>query len=127
MEPTLEKELQNATANLVFQLKRNSGYLARTEIERILEPLRSRPNRLEPYGFKVYSQNDEDGILCEIFRRLGMVNGSFCEIGVENGLECNTLYLIHNGLGDAGIRTIEIYLFSVNNKTAFAWAVGAQR
>ena len=118
MEPTLEKELQNATANLVFQLKRNSGYLARTEIERILEPLRSRPNRLEQYGFKVYSQNDEDGILCEIFRRLGMVNGSFCEIGVENGLECNTLYLIHNGWRGGWIEGNERQKSLIENKFA---------
>ncbi|WP_076791623.1 hypothetical protein [Chlorobium sp. KB01] len=90
-------DLQSATASIIYQLRRNAGYLSRAEIERILEPLRSMPNRLEPYGYKVYSQNDEDGILFEIFRRLEIVNGSFCEIGVENGLECNTLYLIHNG------------------------------
>ena len=118
MEPTLEKELQNVTANLVFQLRRNSGYLARTEIERILESLRTRPNRLEPYGFKVYSQNDEDGILCEIFRRLGIVNGSFCEIGVENGLECNTLYLIHNGWRGGWIEGNERQKSRIENKFA---------
>ena len=52
------------------QVARSNGYLARQEIERLLEPLRADPKRLEPFGFKVYSQNDEDGILEEIFRRL---------------------------------------------------------
>ena len=49
------------------------------------------------YGYRQRSQNDEDGIIEEIFRRLGIENGTFCEIGVENGLECNSLYLLHKG------------------------------
>lgn len=82
---------------LRVQSQRIAGYAARQEIERILEPLRAEPKRLEPFGFKVYSQNDEDGILEEIFRRLGIKTGTFVEIGVESGLECNSLYLIHKG------------------------------
>jgi len=49
---------------------------------------------LEPYGFKVYSQNDEDGIITEIFRRIGTTNKRFIEFGVENGIECNSHYLL---------------------------------
>ena len=78
-------------------LRRNSGYLARQEMRTILENIRLHPKRLEQYGFKVYSQNDEDGILAEIFKRIGVTKGTFCEIGVENGLECNSLFLIHQG------------------------------
>lgn len=84
-------------ARLRAQMQRSNGYQARAEIERILAPLRADPKRLEPHGFKVYSQNDEDGIIEEIFRRLGIPAGRFVEIGVENGLECNSLYLIHKG------------------------------
>src|SRR5262249_35644135 len=79
------------------QLQRNAGYLARQEINVILEAIRSDPKRLEPFGFKVYSQNDEDGIIEQIFQRLNTAKGQFCEIGVESGLESNTLYLIHKG------------------------------
>jgi hypothetical protein len=89
--------LPAALARLQNQLMRNNGYHARAEIERILEPLRADPKRLEPYGFKVYSQTDEDGMIEEIFRRLGISQGRFVEVGVENGLECNSLYLIHKG------------------------------
>ena len=79
-------------------LQRNSAYLARIEIEKIiLEAQKKDALRLEPFGFKVYSQGDEDGIIEEIFRRLGVEQGMFLEIGVENGLECNTLYLLHKG------------------------------
>ena len=88
---------ENVLVNHFAALRRSAGYLARTEIERLLIPLRLKPKRLEPFGYKVYSQGDEDGILFEIFKRLGISEGSFCEIGVENGLECNTLYLIHRG------------------------------
>jgi hypothetical protein len=90
----MDDEAKNAFARLTYSIGRNGGYLARLEIERLLDRYRIDPKRLEPFGFKVYSQNDEDGIIEEIFRRLDVKIGTFCEIGVENGLECNTLYLI---------------------------------
>ena len=52
---------------------------------------------LELYGFKVYSQNDEDGIIEEIFNRIGTTNKTFVEFGVEDGLESNGHYLLHKG------------------------------
>ena len=55
------------------------------------------PKALEPYGFKVYSQNDEDGIIQEIFRRIGTTNRRFVEFGVQDGLECNGHYLLFKG------------------------------
>ena len=55
------------------------------------------PKCLDRYGFKVYSQNDEDGIIEEIFNRIGTTNKIFVEFGVENGLECNSHYLLHKG------------------------------
>ena len=55
------------------------------------------PKALEPYGYKVYSQNDEDGILHEIFKRIGTTNRMFIEFGVQNGLECNSHLLLFYG------------------------------
>lgn len=102
--PMNENDQANFANALLLQIntlraetRRNSGYLARQEIERLNAQLSAFPGRLEPYGYKVYSQADEDGILAEIFRRIGVVRGTFCEIGVENGLECNSLYLLHQG------------------------------
>jgi len=93
--------MDNDTARAVnltlSELRRNSSYLGRREIEGILNKISADAKRLEPFGFKVYSQNDEDGIIQEIFNRLGITQGRFCDIGVENGLECNSLYLIHKG------------------------------
>ncbi len=51
-------------------------------------------------GFKVFSQNDEDGIIEEILRRVGAVqplNKTFIEIGCGNGLENNSHYLLLDG------------------------------
>jgi hypothetical protein len=55
------------------------------------------PRRLERFGRKVYSQNDEDGIVAEIFRRIGVQARTFVEFGVSDGRECNTLKLLLEG------------------------------
>jgi hypothetical protein len=76
---------------------RGNGYLARQELERLYQSMSLDSKRLEPFGYKVYSQGDEDGIINEIFNRLGIEKGTFAEIGVESGLECNTHLLLHRG------------------------------
>lgn len=68
----------------------------------LAEPPCDNPLRLERYGYKVYSQNDEDGILAEIFRRIDVTNRQFLEFGVENGLENNTLNLLEQGWSGRG-------------------------
>lgn len=55
------------------------------------------PLAIENFGYKVYSENDEDGILQELFRRIGTETKEFIEFGVGNGLECNSHYLLHCG------------------------------
>lgn len=55
------------------------------------------PKALENYGYKVYSQNDEDGIIHEIFKRIGTTSKKFIEFGVQNGLECNSHLLLFYG------------------------------
>lgn len=54
-------------------------------------------SRLEWSGYKVYSQSDEDGIIDEIFRRIGIRHRTFVEFGCEVGLENNTRYLLEQG------------------------------
>jgi hypothetical protein len=55
------------------------------------------PLFLERFGFKVFSQSDEDGIIEEIFNRVKPVSRTFVEFGVHNGLESNCHYLLHKG------------------------------
>lgn len=54
-------------------------------------------------GYKVYSQNEEDGIIEEICERLGVSQGTFIEIGCGNGLENNTHYLLLKGWNGAWV------------------------
>ena len=55
-------------------------------------------NPLNDYGYKCFSQSDEDGITLEILRRIGVVDkGVFAEFGVGNGMENNTLILAAMG------------------------------
>jgi hypothetical protein len=49
------------------------------------------------YGFKVYSQADEDGIINEILNRISVNSKTFIELGVQEGEECNTLFLLKSG------------------------------
>ena len=52
--------------------------------DELAKPRHADPKRLVRYGFKVYSQCDEDGIIQEIFRRIGTTNRVFVEFGVES-------------------------------------------
>ena len=54
----------------------------------------SHPLSLAPHHAQVYSQNGEDGIIAEIFARIGTRDRTFVEIGVENGLQNNTRFLL---------------------------------
>ena len=114
----MEKELENIARYIAWALDRNNAYAARIEISKIIEAYAGDPRRLEPFGFKVCSQNDEDGIVQEIFRRLNIKNGRFCEIGVENGLECNSLYLLHKGWTGCWIEGSESHTNFIQQKFA---------
>ena len=55
------------------------------------------PLHLDRYGYKVYSQNDEDGMIQEIFKRIGTTNKIFVEFGVQDGIESNCHFLLFSG------------------------------
>ncbi len=60
-------------------------------------PKYDNPKKLNRYEFKVFSQAGEDGIISEIFNRIGTTNKFFVEFGVGNGLENNSTYLLVKG------------------------------
>jgi hypothetical protein len=53
--------------------------------------------RLERHGLRAFSQNDEDGIVQEVFRRIGAGDKTFVEFGVQDGLQNNTRLLLYQG------------------------------
>jgi len=46
--------------------------------------------------FKIFSQTGEDGVIDYIFKKIGVKNKKFVEIGIEDGRECNTANLSLN-------------------------------
>jgi hypothetical protein len=55
------------------------------------------PNPFCRYGAFGFSQSDEDGLTIEILSRMGISKGFFCEFGVGDGTENNTLILLALG------------------------------
>jgi hypothetical protein len=55
------------------------------------------PGNPAVYGYKIYSQCDEDGIIAYIFSRIGEGDRVFVEIGCSDGLENNSHALVLNG------------------------------
>jgi hypothetical protein len=90
------------TRNLQAALLRARLYESLASTARFKEPL-----RLLSSGFKVYSQSHEDGMIAEVFRRIGVTSRRFIEFGVENGLECNSAFLLVQGWRGAWIEAYE--------------------
>ena len=55
---------------------------------------RSPHGQLARYEWRISSQNGEDGIIAEIFRRIGAGKRTLVEIGVDDGVQCNTALLV---------------------------------
>jgi hypothetical protein len=77
----------------------NISDLHQLHLQRELDELRSQskyrdPKHLAPHGKKIYCQCDEDGIIAEIFRRIGTTNKYFVEFGIGDGLENNSNALL---------------------------------
>ncbi|MEK6237619.1 MAG: hypothetical protein N2C14_23170, partial [Planctomycetales bacterium] len=64
------------------------------DLERMQCGLSWKPNDLRRHEARVFSQNGEDGIIQEIFRRVGTTNKQFVEFGVQHGGECNCRRLV---------------------------------
>lgn len=83
------------------------------------------PRNLVSFGDKRFSQSDEDGIIGEIFRRIGTTSRRFVEIGVQDGLENNSLSLLLSGWAGTWIEADEQFTAFINAK--FQKAVADKR
>lgn len=107
-----------------------AGHITQLQEHRkaLLESVRnSDERRLLKFGYRVYSQADEDGIIREIFRRIGGGGGTFLEIGAGNGLENNSLFLLNQGWRGAWIEGSARKAFAAKKKFAAAIAEGRLR
>ncbi len=60
-------------------------------------PRYNQPDKLNRFEFQAFSQVGDDGIIEEIFKRIGVTNQYFIEFGVEDGTETNSTYLLYKG------------------------------
>ncbi len=61
------------------------------------EPKYQDPKKLNRYEYRVFSQNGEDGIIAEVFKRIGTTNRYFVDFGSSDGFENNTVLLLRQG------------------------------
>jgi hypothetical protein len=74
------------------------------------------PQRLLRYQSQICSQNGEDGIIHEIFCRVGTTNRTFAEVGVGTGCENNTAFLLSQGWNGFWIDGADGFLRALENR-----------
>jgi hypothetical protein len=105
-------------------LLKKQEFLGELQLDKYLqESLHENPKyadikKLNRYEFKVFSQAGEDGIISEIFKRIGITNQFFVEFGVGNGLENNTAYLLTKGWKGYWIEGSSRYCKNIQNSFA---------
>lgn len=72
--------------------------------------------RLLRYQSQICSQNGEDGIIHEIFCRVGTTNRMFAEVGVGTGCENNTAFLLSQGWNGFWIDGADTFLKALENR-----------
>ncbi len=97
IEVLLSQNLSVANSTYVVNFHRTQVELLRYQQQELAQPRYQDARRLSMYGYKVYSQGDEDGLIAEIFRRIGEKSRTFIEFGVDKGHECNTFKLLAEG------------------------------
>lgn len=85
---------------------------------RLQDPRLADPRALAGAHGQVYSQNNEDGILAEIFRRIGASNRRFLEIGVGDGSENNTRLLLDLGWEGVWIEGDAVFCDQIRTRLA---------
>jgi len=95
-------EIRDRLGHIEYSLKSTRDLKAGQMIKLLDFDLRTHPRygdekRLLCYQSQVCSQNSEDGIIHEIFNRIGTTNKIFAEVGIGNGCENNTAFLMSQG------------------------------
>jgi hypothetical protein len=103
-------KLRNKFGSITNLMGKTSVALRRARYETLRDArLHASPKGVAGYGYKVFSQSDEDGIINQIFRRIGLTNRIFVEFGVGDGLENNTAALLFDGWSGLWIEGSKAY------------------
>jgi hypothetical protein len=118
----------------IYQISDTLTYIKEIDLFRLCDfdllqhPRYGDPKRLLRYQLQVCSQNGEDGIIHEIFRRIGTTNRIFAEVGVGNGCENNTAFLLSLGWTGYWFDGNDNFLAMVQNRpdigpSALQWTI----
>jgi hypothetical protein len=80
-----------------FRLTETTGLIQALEVLKAGDERYRDPKRLLVHGAQYFSQNYEDGMIAEIFRRIGAPSRTFVEVGAGDGTENNTAALLSIG------------------------------
>lgn len=119
------KKTQNALARLIVGVETQALVERRARYEDLRDrKKRDHPRAVSGFGYKVFSQSDEDGMIAEIFHRIGTTNRRFVEFGVGDGLENNTLALLYQGWSGLWIDGSDEFCKTIRTSYADAIAAG---
>lgn len=97
-KPLFKKQVNNVQRFFgTYDLIKVQSIQQEAEYKRIKDEIAAKyPDSIALSGYKVYSQTDEDGIIEEVFKRIPN-DKRFLEIGIQTGIECNSLFLLLQG------------------------------
>lgn len=103
------KKIKNIVSNILSPVlnsnsDKSSGDMGCDKVSQLLLSIKYREllynkmplPEIADVGFRVFSQNDEDGILLYIFSLIGTVNKKVVEVCAADGIQCNSANLIIN-------------------------------
>jgi len=92
------RKIRATISSFIHRAQLDSIVLRRARLERLYTYAAcSAVKSIAGKGFKVCSQSDEDGVINEIYKRIGFGSKYFVEFGVGDGLENNTAALLFSG------------------------------
>ena len=96
----IRKAVSRVARRIAREVWRNEPPPARSQYEALaLLAMRYGFHGLSAAELRVFSQNGEDGVLAEIFSKIGTTNQFFVEFGVQDGIECNSFFRWRSSVG----------------------------
>ena len=90
---TSDRSAKDISAHLESRLNRKLNELEDKIGSKYEEEVTEWSKTLVNKGFKMFSQNDEDGAIEAVFDFIGTTDKIYVEFGVETCIECNSRYL----------------------------------